>query len=228
MNNRSGTICVCPFARQLFPQLPTPMDPVRATTNFCWAFSNAFIQSLKDKISICERPFPYTRSKTRWRKRPQDEIKYLRAHTAELENLKNALSNPNTKPNLLEEIGRDRNIPRDDCCNRKLDAALVENRQLRAMVAGRYQVAKALQDAIDRHARMKAREVYCPTNAAALNELIFALLDEATDLYCKCTAEVAFVPLQFVAQDTIYRAKVIVISARIGFQFYDCYYQCGP
>ena len=48
------------------------------------------------------RPFPYTRSKTRWRKRPNDEIKYLRARVIELENLKSKLSNSSAILNLLD------------------------------------------------------------------------------------------------------------------------------
>ncbi|KAG7383663.1 Leucine-rich repeat serine/threonine-protein kinase 2 [Phytophthora pseudosyringae] len=128
------------------------------------------------------RPFPYTRSKTRWRKRPSDEIKYLRGQLVELQTLKTALGNPDTKSiqrtgprvsGVDEHTEALRKLHEEEDHSQKLDAALAENRKLHAMVAGRFQVAKALQDAIDEHVRLRAQKVYCSDGAAVPNELIF-------------------------------------------------------
>ncbi|KAK1934601.1 hypothetical protein P3T76_011210 [Phytophthora citrophthora] len=113
------------------------------------------------------RPFPYTRSKTRWRKRPNDEIKYLRDQVAELEELRASLICSTSKPRQLK-----RKINGEDE-TRRLKAAQTENQKLRAMVASRCQVAKALQDAIDDDMRLRAQKVYCSDGSALSNELIF-------------------------------------------------------
>ncbi|CAH0522133.1 unnamed protein product [Peronospora belbahrii] len=156
-------------------------EPVKNNFHVTPELRHPTIKVRSEKVK--SRPFPYTWFETRWRKRPHDEIKYLRGYVVELEHVKNALSNPCTKSNLREEsrMGTtDRG--HNDCCNQMLDAALAENRKLRAMVAGRYQVAKTLRDTIDEHARRKARKGCWPTSAAAGNDLMFALLDEATEL----------------------------------------------
>ncbi|KAG3026164.1 hypothetical protein PC128_g17237 [Phytophthora cactorum] len=128
------------------------------------------------------RPFPYTRSKTRWRKRPNDELKYLRAKIAELESIVTALDHSHSQPRLLgcgnvcqaqvlHTLG-------EESHTKKLKAALNENRKLRAMVASRFQLARSLQAAIDEQVRLRAGKVSWPISAAASDALIFALLDE--------------------------------------------------
>ncbi|ETO75661.1 hypothetical protein F444_08792 [Phytophthora nicotianae P1976] len=142
---------------------------VQSPSNASIAESDGSIDSDSDLLSLFEqpvspyysrkehfdrggRPFPYTRSKTRWRKRPSDEIKYLRGQLVELQKLKAALTNPDTKLFHL-------NDPLDNHTDKKLSAAQAENRNLRSMVAARFQVVKALQDAIDEHVRLKAQKV---------------------------------------------------------------------
>ncbi|GMF56878.1 unnamed protein product [Phytophthora fragariaefolia] len=136
------------------------------------------------------RPFPYTRSKTRWRKRPNDELKYLRMQVVELEGLLAALSHSDSRTKLLKY--RDDLVDnnqaealqrlREESHTRKMNAALMENRKLRAMVASQFQVAKALQTALDEHVRLRARKICWPTSAAASDDLVFALLDEEKEL----------------------------------------------
>ncbi|KAL3663963.1 hypothetical protein V7S43_010852 [Phytophthora oleae] len=123
-----------------------------------------------DRFDRGGRPFPYTRSKTRWRKRPNDEIKYLRDQVAELEELKALLGRSTSKP--TRKNTENRKIRGEDEC-RRLKAAQMENQKLRAMVASRCQVAEALQDAIDDDVRLRAQKVYCSGGSVLSNELIF-------------------------------------------------------
>ncbi|OWZ04763.1 hypothetical protein PHMEG_00023280 [Phytophthora megakarya] len=132
------------------------------------------------------RPFPYTRSKSRWRKRPNDELKHLRFQVIELENLIATLTHSESRMRLLtnyptavndDQLQALRSL-REESHNRKLKAALDENRKLRAMVASHYQVAQCLQAAVDDQIRVRARKLVWPTSAAASDKLIFALLDE--------------------------------------------------
>ncbi|KAI9998469.1 hypothetical protein PInf_002857 [Phytophthora infestans] len=124
------------------------------------------------------RPFPYTRSKTRWRKRPHDEIKYLRGQLGELQKLKSELSNRDTKPFHANDPTKDSNRPesfqyvREEKSDKELGAALAENRKLRSMVAARRQVTKALQVAIDEQVRLKAQRVYHANDSVAPAELL--------------------------------------------------------
>lgn len=124
------------------------------------------------------RPFPYTRSKTRWRKRPNDEIKYLRGQLGELQKLKSELSNRDTKPFHANDPTKDSNRPesfqyvREEKSDKELGAALAENRKLRSMVAARRQVTKALQVAIDEQVRLKAQRVYHANDSVAPAELL--------------------------------------------------------
>ncbi|KAG1690649.1 hypothetical protein DVH05_027912 [Phytophthora capsici] len=120
-----------------------------------------------DRFDREGRPFPYTRSKKRWRKRPNDEIKYLRDQVVELEGVKASWGRPTSNSTQLKRkfSGEDE--------SRRLKAAQMENQKLRAMVASRCQVAKALQDAIDDDMRLRAQKVYCSDGSVLSNELIF-------------------------------------------------------
>ncbi|KAG6945470.1 hypothetical protein JG688_00016540 [Phytophthora aleatoria] len=144
------------------------------------------------------RPFPYTRSKTRWRKRPNDELKYLRAQIVELEGLVETLSHSDSRPKLLgngEDSGDNNQVEvlqklSEESHMKKMEAALAENRKLKAMVASHFQVAKALQTALDESMRLRARKVCWPSSAAASDELVFALLDEEKELQYAATDRV--------------------------------------
>ncbi|KAE9015607.1 hypothetical protein PR003_g15578 [Phytophthora rubi] len=125
---------------------------------------------------LCDRggrAFPYTRSKTRWRKRPNDELKYLRSQVAELEYLLAALHQSGRRPTVqaaqLQRLSEANQSP-------KVYAALVENRKLRAMVARQLQVVKTLQSTIDEHVRMKAQKLPWPSSVEAPDELMVAIL----------------------------------------------------
>ncbi|OWZ04765.1 hypothetical protein PHMEG_00023282 [Phytophthora megakarya] len=125
----------------------------------------------KERVDRGGRPFPYTRSKTRWRKRPSDEIKYLNEQVVELEKVKTQLSMINATPDaLVGDQPKALKKLREKSSNEKLDAALAENRKLHAMVTARFQVTKALQAAIDEDVRQRAK--------AVVNEFDFALLGE--------------------------------------------------
>lgn len=144
------------------------------------------------------RPFPYTRSKTRWRKRPNDELKYLRAQITELEGLVITLSHSDPRPKLLrhgEDNGDKKQVQvlqklSEESHKKKMEAALTENRKLKAMVASNFQVAKALQAALDENMRLRARKICWPSSAAASDELVFALLDEEKELQYAATDKV--------------------------------------
>ncbi|CEG37050.1 uncharacterized protein PHALS_04513 [Plasmopara halstedii] len=137
-----------------------------------------------------EHPFPYTRSKTRWRKRPNDELKYLKDEIAVLESLLETLSHPGSKSKLLStgEGGKGKKELEmlqkvsEASHERKLAAAYAENRRLKNMVASYFYVAKALQNALDENMRLRARKVCWPNSTAASDELVFALLDEEKEL----------------------------------------------
>ncbi|KAI9921804.1 hypothetical protein PsorP6_001005 [Peronosclerospora sorghi] len=131
--------------------------------------------------------FPYTRSKTRWRKRPNDELKYLRSQIQELEKTVASLSSGRkAEPKLL------RNGPqaKAEKGTSKIDAALAENRKLKAMVQTQFQVAKDLRAALDESMRLRARTLCWPSSAAASDELVFALLDEEKELQYAATDKV--------------------------------------
>ncbi|KAG1693597.1 hypothetical protein DVH05_023361 [Phytophthora capsici] len=142
------------------------------------------------------RPFPYTRSKTRWRKRPNDELKYLRAQIVELEGLVATLSHsPRPKrlgngeepsENQVEALQK----LSEESHKKKVKAALAENRKLKAMVASHFQLAKSLQAALDENMRLRARKVCWPSSAAASDELVFALLDEEKELQYAATDKI--------------------------------------
>ncbi|OWZ04764.1 hypothetical protein PHMEG_00023281 [Phytophthora megakarya] len=128
------------------------------------------------------RPFPYTRSATRWRKRPNDELKYLRAQVVELEGLIAGLSHSSTRPKLLKGgRGYQAEMLRklyEESHAKKLKAALDENLRLRSKVENQFHLARALQAAIDEQVRLRVYKVSWPTTAGASDELIFALLDD--------------------------------------------------
>ncbi|KAL3663961.1 hypothetical protein V7S43_010850 [Phytophthora oleae] len=144
------------------------------------------------------RPFPYTRSKTRWRKRPNDELKYLRAQIVELEGLVATLSHSDPRPKLLGngESSCDNNQVEalqklsEESQKKKVEAALTENRKLKAMVASHFKIAKSLQAALDENMRLRARKVCWPSSAAASDELVFALLDEEKELQYAATDKI--------------------------------------
>ncbi|OWZ04685.1 hypothetical protein PHMEG_00023372 [Phytophthora megakarya] len=142
------------------------------------------------------RPFPYTRSKTRWRKRPNDELKYLRAQVVELEDLVGSLSRSDRRPKLLcigdsgENQAEVLQKLSEESHKKKMEAAWAENRKLKAMVASNFQVAKSLQAALDENMRLRARKVCWPSSAAASDELVFALLDEEKELQYAATDKV--------------------------------------
>ncbi|ETL93433.1 hypothetical protein L917_08392 [Phytophthora nicotianae] len=130
------------------------------------------------------RPFPYTRSKTRWRKRPSDELKYLKAQVVELEKLLAALSHSDSRPRLLNsgepsdnQAEMLRKLHRESQVN-KLKAAMKENQHLRAMLVRKFHLARSLQSAINEQIRLGVRKIPWPTRDGASNELVFALLDE--------------------------------------------------
>ncbi|ETI46926.1 hypothetical protein F441_08711 [Phytophthora nicotianae CJ01A1] len=127
------------------------------------------------------RPYPYTRSKTRWRKRPNDELKYLRGQVVELESLRAALSHSDSRPRRIVNQSQVLHTLCEENHANKLQAALNENRKLRAMVASNYHLARSLQAAIDEQLRLRAGKISWPNSTAASDELIFALLDEEKD-----------------------------------------------
>ncbi|KAK1934602.1 hypothetical protein P3T76_011211 [Phytophthora citrophthora] len=143
------------------------------------------------------RPFPYTRSKTRWRKRPNDELKYLRAQIVELEGLVATLNHSGPRPKLLGngEDSSDNQVEAlqklsKESHKKKIEAAWAENRKLKAMVASHFQIAKSLQAALDENMRLRARKVCWPSSAAASDELVFALLDEEKELQYAATDKI--------------------------------------
>ncbi|KAG3026174.1 hypothetical protein PC121_g136 [Phytophthora cactorum] len=131
------------------------------------------------------RPFPYTRSKTRWRKRPSDELKYLKAQVAELEKLLAALSHSDARPRLLNNVETTsdsqaemlRKLHQESHVN-KLKAAMKENQNLRAMLVRKFHLARSLQFAINEQVRLGVRKISWPTRDGASDQLVFALLDE--------------------------------------------------
>ncbi|TDH72844.1 hypothetical protein CCR75_000572 [Bremia lactucae] len=145
------------------------------------------------------RPYPFTRSKTRWRKRPGNELKYLRAQITALEDLLATLSHSDSRARLLsggkalhdhknqlqllEELVEESHVDR-------IETALAENRRLKARLSSQFQVAKALQAALDENMRFRARKVCWPSSAAASDELVFALLDEEKELQYAATDKV--------------------------------------
>ncbi|KAL4172644.1 hypothetical protein KRP22_007808 [Phytophthora ramorum] len=139
----------------------------------------------KKRLDKGGRGFPYSRSKTRWRKRPNDEIKFLKDEIVEMEKLIAALSvsatsrEPKKKdrgPESSSQIEALRKLC--DSHNRELQAALTENRKLRAQVSVQFQVVEALQRAVDDHARRKARKICWINSEAPSDRMFFALLDE--------------------------------------------------
>ncbi|KAJ8548786.1 hypothetical protein ON010_g10883 [Phytophthora cinnamomi] len=128
------------------------------------------------------RAFPYTRSKTRWRKRPNDELKYLRSQVVELECLKAALHQSGRLPSAPGKHNQAAKLQKLCEANQspKVYAALVENRKLRAMVARQLQVVKTLQSTIDEHVRLKAQKLPWPGSVEAPDELMGAILTEET------------------------------------------------
>ncbi|GMF23239.1 unnamed protein product [Phytophthora lilii] len=143
------------------------------------------------------RPFPYTRSKTRWRKRPNDELKYLRSQVVELEGLVAALSHSDGRPRLLNggDYADNNQIEvlqrlKEESHVKKMKASLAENRRLRAMVSSQSQVARALQAALDESVRLRARKICWPSSAAASDDLVFALLDEEKEIQYAATDKV--------------------------------------
>ncbi|KAG1693596.1 hypothetical protein DVH05_023360 [Phytophthora capsici] len=139
---------------------------------------------MNEKFDRGGRPYPYTRSKTRWRKRPTDELKYLKAQVMELESLLAALShgprllnNRNTGMTSANQSEMLQNLRRESQLN-KLKAAMKENQNLRNLLARKFQLARSLQSRIDEEVRLGVRKISWPTRAGASNELVFALLDE--------------------------------------------------
>ncbi|KAG7383662.1 hypothetical protein PHYPSEUDO_003466 [Phytophthora pseudosyringae] len=129
------------------------------------------------------RPFPYTRSKTRWRKRPGDEVKFLKAQVVELEKVLAALRHSDARPRLLNHsetpssAGMLRRLRRESHGG-QLEAARKENQNLRAMLVRKFHLARSLQSAIDEQVRLGGCNISWPTRAGASNELVFALLDD--------------------------------------------------
>ncbi|KAF4033671.1 hypothetical protein GN244_ATG14379 [Phytophthora infestans] len=132
------------------------------------------------------RPFPYTRSKTRWRKRPSDELKYLKAQVVDLEKLLAALSHSDSsRPRLLNdgETTSDNQVEMLQKLYResevdKLKDAMKQNQYLRAMLVRKVHLARSLQSAISEQMRLGVRKISWPTREGAADEVIFALLDE--------------------------------------------------
>ncbi|KAJ8542624.1 hypothetical protein ON010_g12184 [Phytophthora cinnamomi] len=129
------------------------------------------------------RPFPYTRSKTRWRKRPTDELKYLRSQVAELEKLLASLNCADGRTKLLgsgEDAGTANQTLRklrEESHRKKLKAGLAENRRLRSMILTQFQVANALQTVIDDHRKLRTQKMSWPSQADVSDRIIFSLLD---------------------------------------------------
>lgn len=120
------------------------------------------------------RELPYTRSKGRWRLRPKDELEYLRNKVDELEQLARKLRVSGAPPSREERLV-------STCEKKRLDAALEENKRLRARLYDRIRVAAALERAIDVHMKVMAQRVPWPSTRDAANvsdELMFALLEE--------------------------------------------------
>ncbi|CAH0522134.1 unnamed protein product [Peronospora belbahrii] len=153
--------------------------------------------AMHDESDREDRPYPYTRSKTRWRKRPNDELKHLRSQIVKLEGLVTNLTYSGSR----SKVPTNRKKARDDQSNvlhrlskesrrKKMEAAMAENRKLKLMVVSQFRVAKALQTAVDESMRLRARKVCWPTSSAASDELVFALLDEEKELQYAATDKV--------------------------------------
>ncbi|KAE9015604.1 hypothetical protein PR003_g15577 [Phytophthora rubi] len=137
-----------------------------------------------ERVDRGGRPFPYTRSKTRWRKRPTDELKYLRSQVAELEKLLARLSCTDGRAKLLgnsEDAGTAHETLRklrEESHVKKMKKGVAENRRLRSMILTQFQVANALQTAIDEHRRLRAQKMSWPSKGDVSDNVIFSLLDD--------------------------------------------------
>ncbi|KAG6619554.1 Retinol dehydrogenase 14 [Phytophthora cinnamomi] len=148
------------------------------------------------------RPFPYTRSKTRWRKRPTDELKYLRSQVAELEKLLASLNCADGRTKLLgsgEDAGTANQTLRklrEESHRKKLKAGLAENRRLRSMILTQFQVANALQTVIDDHRKLRTQKMSWPSQADVSDRIIFSLLDGEKEHQYADHNEVRMLPFQ--------------------------------
>ncbi|KAG6619561.1 uncharacterized protein IUM83_18887 [Phytophthora cinnamomi] len=128
------------------------------------------------------RAAPYSKTnKPRRRKRPKDELDYLRAKVADMEE---ELASLQTKP----DVGSPSRIAERQ--KKEADRSVVENMRLRAMLEGQLNVARSLEAAIDQHQRDAAQSLPtfngsgtagAPQPDVMTDELVFALLNESLE-----------------------------------------------
>lgn len=162
--------------------------------------------SMTGKKGKDARTAPYSKAnKPRRRKRPKDELDYLRAKVADMEE---ELQSLQTKP----EMGSPATVSaavifNGESCSfqdvllswkkiaerqkKEVDRSIVENLRLRAMLEGQLNVARSLEAAIDQHQREVAQSLPAfgsgngnsglPQPTVMSEELIFALLNESLE-----------------------------------------------
>ncbi|KAG3116155.1 hypothetical protein PI125_g4899 [Phytophthora idaei] len=151
------------------------------------------------------RTAPYSKAnKPRRRKRPKDELDYLRAKVTDMEEELSALKKPEVGSPAA--VSADVIFNGDFCVNvesshdvllcwkkiaerqkKEVDRSVVENLRLRAMLEGQLKVAKSLEAAIDQHQREAAQSLPTFGNGngglptAMSDELMFAHLNESLE-----------------------------------------------
>ncbi|KAI9998475.1 hypothetical protein PInf_002863 [Phytophthora infestans] len=141
------------------------------------------------------RTAPYSKAnKPRRRKRPKDEIDYLRAKVTDMEEELAALTEPEVgSPRPSAPIVSVESSHAVLLCWKKIaerqkmeaDRSVVENLRLRAMLEGQLKVAKSLEAAIDQHQREAAQSLptsEMTTEASLLLEAQYAELDTVFEL----------------------------------------------
>ncbi|KAG7383653.1 hypothetical protein PHYPSEUDO_003457 [Phytophthora pseudosyringae] len=152
------------------------------------------------------RAVPYAKATNpRRRKRPKDELDYLRAKVADMEDELAALKAPEVgSPAAVSAdvifkgdagVGLESSLDVLLCWKKiaerqkkEADRSVVENLRLRAMLEGQLNVARSLEVAIDQHQRDAAQSLPAlehdgalPQPTAMSDELIFALLNESLE-----------------------------------------------
>ncbi|POM66352.1 Hypothetical protein PHPALM_17796, partial [Phytophthora palmivora] len=192
------------FDKMLSIDIPPPVTDTRATLNR--SGSGKTPKETPGKKSKDARTAPY-QNKPRRRKRPKDELDYLRAKVADMEE---ELTSLQKKPEVGSPVSAavifngDSSAGQETCqdvllCWKKIaerqkkeaDRSVVENLRLRAMLEGQLNVARSLEAAIDQHQREAAQSLppFGSENAdggihqstSMSDELIFAILNDSLD-----------------------------------------------
>ncbi|ETO75649.1 hypothetical protein F444_08782 [Phytophthora nicotianae P1976] len=185
---------------------PATHKPVKpAGLNRFGSGRNQQTPSVPGKKGKDVRTTPYSKAtKPRRRKRPKDELDYLRAKVTDMEEELAALKKPevgspaavsadvifNGDSSVSAESSQDVLLCWKKIAERQkkeADRSVVENLRLRAMLEGQLKVAKSLEAAIDQHQREAAQSL--PTFGSdnggvptvMSDELIFAHLNESLE-----------------------------------------------